>query len=120
MAMKGHRPGGGIASKQNVEVRVRTGDGSHSARPGYVAQLGNKVGNHTTDRGTTSYTGEIFHNPAKDFQPVKFGNEIALNVGKGGCGTGRTIYASGSQGTQGTVNPGNPLPNAQRDALDNE
>jgi hypothetical protein len=45
---------------------------------------------------------------------------MALNVGGGGPGKGRTVYASGSQGMQGAVNPGNPRPNAQRDALDNE
>jgi hypothetical protein len=110
MTMKGHRPGGGIASKQNVEVRVRTGSGSHSSNPGYIAQLGNKVGNHTTDRGTTPYTGEIFHNADKNYQPTPFGNEVALNVRGGGPGAGRKIYASGSQGTQGQPARGNPEP----------
>jgi hypothetical protein len=44
-----------------------------------------------------------------------------LNVGKGGCGTGRTLYGqAGSQGTHGATNPGEPRPNAQRDALDND
>jgi hypothetical protein len=46
---------------------------------------------------------------------------VALNVGGGGCGTGRTLYGqSGSQGQHGSVNPGNPPPNRQRDALENE
>jgi hypothetical protein len=43
-----------------------------------------------------------------------------LNVGKGGCGTGRTIYACGSQGMQGQPAAGNPPPNRQRDALEQE
>jgi hypothetical protein len=54
---------------------------------------------------------------------VKFGNEVALNVGKGGCGTGRTIYASGSQsgsGGHGSANPGSPRPNPRRDAAEQE
>jgi hypothetical protein len=82
--------------------------------------IGNVQGDHVTNKGSTGYTGERLHNPERNFQPVKFGNEVALNVGKGGCGTGRTIYASGSQGTQGATNPGSPRPNMQRDALENE
>jgi hypothetical protein len=68
----------------------------------------------------SGYTGERLHHDNRTFQPVPFGNSVALNVGKGGCGTGRTIYASGSQGTQGSVNPGSPRPNTHRDALENE
>jgi hypothetical protein len=68
----------------------------------------------------TDYRGERLHND-RSFQPVKFGNEVALNVGKGGCGTGRTIYASGSQGTQGATNPGSPMsPGRARGILTNE
>jgi hypothetical protein len=41
---------------------------------------------------------------------VKLGNEVALNVGPGGCGTGRTLYGqSSSQGQHGPV-AGNPKP----------
>jgi len=106
----GHRPGGGIASNKRVETKVRTGDGSHSTRPGYVSQLGNKVGDHTTDGPAkgTGYTGERMYD-RRDFQPVPFGNEVALNS-KSAPGQGRTIYASGSQGTQGPTAPGNPQP----------
>jgi hypothetical protein len=83
--------------------------------------FGQMQGTHTTNRRTeSSYRGEPLHND-RSFQPVKFGNEVALNVGKGGCGTGRTLYGqSGSQGTHGATNPGNPRPNTQRDALENE
>jgi hypothetical protein len=84
--------------------------------------FGNKQGDHVTNRpGGTGYHGERLHSPERNFQPVKFGNEVALNVGKGGCGTGRTLYGqAGSQGTHGGVNPGTPRPNTQRNALDNE
>jgi hypothetical protein len=114
----GHRPGGGIASKQHVETRVRTGSGSHSTNPGYVSQLGNKVGSHTTNKGDSGYRGEIFHT-GKSFQPAPFGNEIAARTS---CGPGgsRTVYSAGAQGIQGAVNPGLPRPNAQRDALEQE
>jgi hypothetical protein len=115
----GHRPGGGIASKQHISIPVRTGSGSKSARPAGVSQIGYAVGDHTTNRpGSSGYRGERLHNPSKNFQPTKFGNEVALNVGKGGCGTGRTIYKTGSQGQQGGV-AGTPRPTG-RDILNNE
>jgi hypothetical protein len=78
--------------------------------------FGQMQGLHTTNRRTeSSYRGEPLHND-RSFQPVKFGNEVALNVGKGGPGTGRTIYKTGSQGTQGTTSAGNPRPQG-RDIL---
>jgi hypothetical protein len=116
---KGHKPAGGIKSRVNVSPGVRTGSGSKGISEGWVGQKGQPVGNHITDDKNTGYTGEKKFT-GQNFQPVKFGNEVALNVGKGGCGTGRTIYASGSQGTQGSVNPGNPRPNPQHDALEGE
>jgi hypothetical protein len=39
---------------------------------------------------------------------VKFGNEVALNVGKGGCGTGRTVYERGTQQQYGSGGPQEP------------
>lgn len=111
-------PGGGIASNKNVSPPVRTGSGSHSTNPGYTSQLGNKVGNKVTHQsGTTGYTGERMHD-GRDFQPVPFGNEVALNVGGGGPGTGREVSHCGSQGVHVATNPGNPRPNNQRDWAD--
>ena len=112
----GHRPGGGIASRQHVEKPVRTGSGSKGISEGWVGQKGQMQGNHITDDKNTRYTGEKKFT-GQNFQPVKFGNEVALNVGKGGCGTGRTLYGqAGSQGTHGPVAPGNPP--AQRKSFD--
>jgi len=124
MAMKGSG-GGGYGSRQHVEKPVKTGTGSRNARPAGVSQFGYSYGDHTTNRpGSSGYTGEKLHGPAdRNFQPTKFGNEVALNVGKGGCGTGRTIYASGSQSGSaghGSANPGNPRPNVRRDAAEQE
>ena len=97
-------PAGGHGSKNIVHPSVRTGTGSHSTRPAGATQIGLKVGDHVTRMGgSTGYKGERLHNPEKNFQPVKFGNEVALNVGKGGCGTGRTIYSCGSQSQHGDV-----------------
>ena len=103
----GHRPGGGIASRQHVEKPVKTGSGSKGISEGWVGQRGQKQGSHVTDRRESSCRGEPKFT-GKNFQPVKFGNEVALNVGKGGCGTGRTIYSTGSQDQHGQPAPGNP------------
>ena len=107
----GHRPGGGIASRVNVSPSVRTGSGSKSTRPAGVSQIGYMVGDHTTNRpGSSGYRGEKLHSPERNFQPVKFGNELATNVGKGGPGAGRTLYGqSGLQGQHGPV-AGSPRP----------
>jgi len=121
MAMRGSG-GGGYGSRPHVEKSVRTGGGSKSTRPAGVSQIGYQVGDHTTNRpGSRGYRGEKLHGPAeRNFQPVKFGNEVALNVGKGGCGTGRTLYGqAGTQGTHGLTNPGNPRPPG-RGILNNE
>jgi hypothetical protein len=90
MAMKGSG-GGGYGSRPHVEKSVRTGSGSHSTRPAGVAQLGQKQGSHVTRGGESDYRGERLHNPSKNFQPVPFGNEVALNVGK--ARTGRWPHA---------------------------
>jgi hypothetical protein len=114
----GHRPGGGIASRVNVSPSVRTGTGSRGTRPGGAASHGQAYGSHITNKSDTGYRGPKFHDD-KSFQPVKFGNEVALNVGRGGCGTGRDIHARGSQGVHGATNPGNPQPKG-RGILNNE
>ena len=110
MAMKG-RGGGGYGSRPHVETPVRTGSGSKSTRPAGVSQIGYQVGDHTTNRpGSSGYRGEKLHSPERNFQPVKFGNELATNVGKGGPGAGRTLYGqSGLQGQHGPV-AGSPRP----------
>ena len=111
---QGHKPGGGIASKVNVQTPVRTGSGSKGISPGWVAQRGQKQGDHVTNRGDgTGYRGEPKFT-GQNFQPVKFGNELATNVGKGGPGAGRTIHSCGSQGMTGSGGPQKP---AGRDIL---
>jgi len=122
MAMKGSG-GGGYGSRPHVETPVRTGSGSKSTRPAGVSQIGHQVGDHTTNRpGSSGYRGEKLHGPAaRNFQPTKFGNELATNVGRGGPGAGRTLYGqAGTQGVHGSTNPGSPRPNSQRDALEQE
>jgi hypothetical protein len=113
----GHQPGGGIASKQHVSIPVRTGTGSRGTNPGGVGQLGNMQGSHVTRGEESNYRGDPLHS-GRSFQPVPFGNQVALNVGQGGCGTGRTIYKTGSQGMQGANNPGNPPSVPQRHVIE--
>jgi hypothetical protein len=122
VSKSGNQKGGGYGSRQHVEVPVRTGAGPRSARPAGVAQIGASQGNHVTTYGgaATPYRGERLHND-RTFQPVPFGNELALNVGKGGPGAGRTLYGqSGQQGMHGSANPGDPRPNPRREALEGE
>jgi hypothetical protein len=107
MRRSGVGSGGGHGSKNVTRPSVRTGSGSKSTSPGAVGQIGQSQGSHVTNKDETGYRGEIFHKPP-NFQPVKFGNEVALNVGKGGCGTGRTIYSTGSQDQHGQPASGNP------------
>jgi hypothetical protein len=115
----GHKPAGGIASRQHVEKPVKTGAGAKAAHLGGVSQLGNKIGNHITNKSATNFRGDpLFAGPG--YNPTKYGNAVALNVGKGGPGTGRTTYASGSQDCHGTPAQGSPRPNPQHDALENE
>jgi hypothetical protein len=111
MAMKksgSSRSGGGINSKVNVSVPVRTGQKPTGVNPAAVAQFGSALGNHATQSGNRlPYKGE----PYREKTPigVPLGNAVALNVGKGGVGTGRTLYGQcGSQSTYGPTNPGNP------------
>jgi hypothetical protein len=114
VSTSGNQKGGGYGSRQHVETKVRTGSGSFGTSPGGAGQLGQKQGSHVTRGEESNYRGDPLHS-GRSFQPVKFGNEVALNVGKGGCGTGRTLYGqAGSQGTHGATDPGNPRPVSDR------
>src|SRR5262249_16613830 len=118
MAMKGNQ---GISSKNVVHPNVRTGTGSKGTRPAGAEGIGKSYGSHITNKSDTRYRGAQFYTGQQFQSGVKFGNEVALNVGKGGWGTGRTLYGqAGSQGTHGTTNPGQPRPNTRRDPLENE
>jgi hypothetical protein len=78
------------------------------------------MGNHITERGEP-VRGVRAKDPYRgpSMNPTKYGNEIAAaTVAK--PGGSRNIYRTGFQGQHGSVNPGNPRPNAQRHALDNK
>jgi hypothetical protein len=85
--------GGGMSPTQRP---VRTGTGAKGIDPGYASQIGQKLNqksDRTPERAPMPYSG-------------KLGNAVALEVGKGGPGAGRTVSRSGSQGTHGPVDAG--------------
>jgi hypothetical protein len=94
--------------------------GGHQANkvdPGGADQLGEQTSNHIT--GDMGGRSTKLPNPATPLDggsmtavgATKLGNEVALNVGGGGPGAGRTLYGqSGVQGQHGPVNPGKPTP----------
>jgi hypothetical protein len=102
---------------KNVQVPVRPGAGSKGISPGWAGQKGQAQSDHVTEQGgkSTGYRGEPKFT-GKNFQPVKFGNELATNVGAGGPGTGRITYATGTEDMHGQPAPGNPP--AQRHTFD--
>ena len=85
----GHKAAGGIHSNKKIEVAVRTGSGAHGKNPGHVGQTGIAVDPRAVEERKR---------PAPE---SRFGNEGALNVGKGGPGTGRDIHPTGAQGQHG-------------------
>jgi hypothetical protein len=94
---KGHRAGGGIASKNVTERPVRTGVGAKGVNTKYVSRVGQSIGNKATEkRGVIPYVREDMYGGGS-FRPVPLGNTLVNNIGKGGPGTGRNVYASGSQ-----------------------
>jgi hypothetical protein len=111
MKMAKSKVGGGIHSKNVVRKPIREGT---SRRQGYhvagVAQQGQKQGSHVMssgiNRGDTGYRGESIFGGAG--YKSQLGNSVALNVGGGGPGKGRTVMACGQQGTHGSVVPGQP------------
>jgi hypothetical protein len=87
--------GGGSSMNKNVSPSVRTGSPNKATSPGAANQLG----------VSTAFPKEKV-DFGRAYDGGKLGNEVALNVGKGGPGTGRTVMRSGSQGTHGSANPG--------------
>ncbi len=91
---KTHSGGGRTPTKQSV----RTGAPARGVNPAYANQPGQQLYHkeHFTPKAAPMPAGG----------GVKLGNEVALNVGKGGPGAGRSVHRTGSQGTHGPVNPG--------------
>lgn len=90
------KAGGGAGSRVNKSVGVRKGASATGVRPGATAQFGSAIGNHATSVGRVLRGGaEKYSTATPAGGRVPLGNEVALNVGKGGPGTGRTIHKTG-------------------------
>ena len=75
------RQGSGVNSIRGRKVEPS----ANGINPGYVAQLGNKVGNHITDRKhETSYTGEKMHDNGRGFMAPKNKSQSSDNSGSQG------------------------------------
>jgi hypothetical protein len=98
--------GGGINTKQHVRPTVRGGPPQTKIiSVSAAADIGVKKGDHAMGNGRN------LRRPADPLvqgtrPQVALGNQVALNVGRGGPGAGRVIHSSGSQGQQGKANPG--------------
>jgi hypothetical protein len=113
MRRSGTGSGGGYGSRQHRDVRApKVEPRPRAVHPGGVGQLGEMQGSHVTRGEESNYRGDPFYRGRGYATPVG----PTDNVAAVGCGGGRTVYASGSQGTQGKVAAGNP-PRQGRDVL---
>ena len=114
------KAGGGIRSREFVRKPVKVGTQAREMRPEGVAQIGSSMGNCATNQGRT-LPGAVEPVQGKALPAglsVPLGNQVALNVGKGGPGAGRVLYGkSGSQSQHGPANPGLPRPGSTGDIL---
>jgi hypothetical protein len=94
--------GGGITSNKLVHPGVKSGSPNLNAySPRGVSQLGYSPGSTLSKTGaftTQNSALPLSEGQMRDFVPM--GNALTNNVGKGGPGTGRTLYGQG--GTQAT------------------
>src|SRR5258708_6893927 len=98
------KSGGGATMNKVRSVGVKAGPpNTKIVSPSAVAQQGNSKGNHVMERGTVRRPPDPLVQGTRP--QVAMGNAVATNVGRGGPGVGRTIHASGSQGTHGAANP---------------
>jgi hypothetical protein len=104
-----HRPAGGLKSRnvRNVAAPKREPIANRAAVKG-VSQIGQAMGNHITEsRHILKNVPQAVFDGSRGYEPPGMISDPVKAVGVGG---GRRVYASGSQGTQGAVNPGNPRP----------
>jgi hypothetical protein len=88
------KSGGGITSNKLVRPSVKTGQPAKGTSPAAADYLGQA----TAFKKESVGVGPGF--------PSQLGNALALNVGAGGPGTGRTVHHCGSQGQHGSPNRG--------------
>jgi len=117
MRKMGTGSGGGIGMNKIVHrPHGKTEPIANKYRPQGVSQYGGMQGSHMTHGGDSNYRGEPKRG-GRGYEPPGMISDPVKAVGVGG---GRTIYQAGTQGVQGQPAAGNPRPNRQRDALDQE
>jgi hypothetical protein len=99
------KSGGGATMNKNVKTPIKSGSpNTRAVSPSAVGRIGIKQGNHRTDGGTMKPPADPLVKAVKPQVPS--GNQVALNVGRGGPGAGRTVHSTGSQGQHGSAVPG--------------
>jgi hypothetical protein len=89
--------GGGIQSNKLVKPNIKSGPPrTNVVSPGSADQLGQAV----------AFKKDPL--PIRTAPQVPMGNAVALNVGKGAPGAGRTTHPCGSQGFHGSPAQGEP------------
>jgi hypothetical protein len=107
MRRSGTGSGGGYRMNKHVDSRApKVEPRAHEVRPGGAGQLGNQQGSHTTNRTDSNYRGEKLYG-GRGYEPPGMISDPVKAVGVGG---GRNVMRTGSQGTHGSVSPGNPPP----------
>jgi len=95
------RSGGGAHMNKNVKTPIHHGNPqTRKVTADKAASVGRAVGDHVTDPGRKTERPNL-PTYVETKAPVKMGNEVALNVGRGGPGAGRVAHPSGSQGQHG-------------------
>jgi len=106
------RSGGGATGNKvkNVREATRERPRVRAANPSMVSDWGAHRGAHVTSDGgrDLKFKNEKLYDAGPSFQPVPLGNSLATNVGKGGPGKGREVFARGSQCMTGTPVQGVP------------
>lgn len=98
--------GGGFGSNKHTQVGVRYGAAREGRNPRAVSQIGQAMGNHTTEHTEKLRREDVIERmryPAPAAAGVPLGNSVAMNVGRGGPGTGRNLY--GQAGTNKVYGP---------------
>jgi hypothetical protein len=99
MASKGNRPAGGLGSRVVKRTEVRTGQSAVAKNVRAVSQIGQNLGTHVTDRRQiVNPVEQPGYTTIAGVGTVPLGNAKALDVGKGGPGSGRVTTKTGSQG----------------------
>jgi hypothetical protein len=116
--MTGHKAAGGLHSKNVVRPGIREGAKASGINPHHPGQPGIMMGSHSTEHGGRLPSGKIvekMQTVAPTAASVPLGNTLVTNVGGGGPGKGRTVYATGTQMTHGPVAAGaeRPLPSLE-------